>query len=97
MGIAHEIGGGPANRERFKLPIHVRSRRQTWCQFGLLVIRKHSDDRNKRVRMFRVIPTVLVSERNNEIAFGRIFALTESGRDSVFDTIYDLCVKRYVV
>jgi hypothetical protein len=78
MRIAHEIGWEPANRERFKLPIHVRSRRQTWCQFGLLVIRKHSDDRNKRVRMFRVIPAVLVSERNNEIAIAQIVAFTKA-------------------
>ena len=53
--------------------------------------------RDERVRMFRVIPAVLVSERNDEIAISRTIALTKAGRDSGFDTIYDLGVKRHVV
>src|SRR5260370_23415054 len=96
-GIAHEIERQPAVGEGFKFPILVPSRFEARGQFGLLVIRKNSDDRDKRVRMFRVIPAIFVSERNDEIAIARIFALTKSGRDSDFDTIYDLCLRRYVV
>ena len=47
--------------------------------------------------MFRVIPAILVSKRNDEIAIARTIALTKAGRDSGFDTIYDLGVKRHVV
>ena len=90
MGIAHEIVWQPADGEGFKFPILVPSRFEARRQFGLLVVRKHSDDRDKRVRMFRVIPAVLVSERNDEIAIARTVALTKAGRDSGFDTIYNL-------
>ena len=92
MGIAHEIVRKPADGESFKLPVLVLSRLEARRQFGLLIIRQHSDDREKRVRMFRVVPAVFVSKRNDEIPIARITALTKAGRDSGFDTIYDLRV-----
>jgi len=63
----------------------------------LLIIRQHSDDRDKRVRMFRVIPAVFVSKRNDEIPIARIIALTKAGRDFGFDTIYDLRVEGHII
>ena len=97
MGIAHEIVRKPADGEGFKLPILVLSRFEARRQFGLLVIRQHSDDRDKRVRMFRVVPAVLVSKRNDEIPISRISALTKAGRDFGFDTIYDLRVEGHII
>ena len=47
--------------------------------------------------MFRVVPAVFVSKRNDEIPIARIIALTKAGRDFGFDTINDLGVKRHVV
>ncbi len=47
--------------------------------------------------MFRVIPAVLVSERNNEISFTRQRAVTEARCDLGFDMIHNLGVKRHVV
>jgi hypothetical protein len=47
--------------------------------------------------MFRVVPAVLVSIRNDEIPIARISALTKAGRDLGFDTIHDLGVKRRIV
>ena len=70
---------------------------ETRRQLGLLIIRKDSNDRDKRVRMFRVIPAVFVSKRNDEIPIARIIALTKAGRDFGFDTIYDLRVERHIV
>ena len=70
---------------------------ETRRQLGLLVIRKHSNDRDKRVRKFRVIPLVLISKRNDEIAIARISALTKASRDFGFDTIYDLSVEGHII
>src|SRR3984893_11627007 len=60
MGIAQEIVRQPANRKRFKFPIPIPSQFETRRQLGLLIIGKNSNDRDKRVRKFRVIPAVLV-------------------------------------
>ena len=97
MGIAHEIMRKPADGEGFKLPILVLSHLEASRQFGLLVISQHSDDRDKRVRMFRVVPAVLVSKRNDEIPIARIISFTKAARDFGFDTIYDLPVERHIV
>ncbi len=47
--------------------------------------------------MFRVVPAVFVSKRNDEIPIARITALTKAGRDFGFDTIYDLRVEGRIV
>jgi hypothetical protein len=47
--------------------------------------------------MFRVIPAVFVSKRNDEIPIARIIALTKAGRDFGFDTIYDLRVEGHII
>ena len=47
--------------------------------------------------MFRVVPAVFVSKRNDEIPIARVTALTKAGRDFGFDTIYDLRVERHIV
>ena len=82
-----------ASNSRFLYFRSLEARRQ----FGLLIIRQHSDDRDKRVRMFRVVPAVFVSKRNDEIAIARIIALTKAGRDFGFDTIYDLRVEGHII
>ena len=47
--------------------------------------------------MFRMVPAVLVSKRNDEIPIARIIAFTKAARDFGFDTIYDLRVERHIV
>ena len=47
--------------------------------------------------MFRVVPTVFVRERNDEISIARVTALTKAGRDSGFDAIYYLRVEGRIV
>jgi len=47
--------------------------------------------------MFRMVPAVFVSKRNDEIAIAGIIALTKAGRDFGFYMIYDLGVKLHVV
>jgi hypothetical protein len=47
--------------------------------------------------MFRVVPAIFVSKRNDEIAIARTPALTKAGRDFGFDTINDLRVERDVI
>src|ERR1700730_1973218 len=97
MGIAQEIVRQPADGKRFKFPIPISSKFETRRQLGLLIIRKDSNDRDKRVRKFRVIPAVLVSKRNDEISLARVTALTQAGRDFGFDTIYDLRVEGHII
>src|SRR6266513_1303592 len=47
--------------------------------------------------MFRVVPAVFVSKRNDEIAIARAPGLAQASRDFGFDTIYDLLVERHVI
>jgi hypothetical protein len=47
--------------------------------------------------MFRVVPAVFVSKRNDEIPIARITALTKAVRDFGFDTIYDLPVEGHII
>jgi hypothetical protein len=47
--------------------------------------------------MFRVVPAVLVSKRNDEIPIAPVNALTKAGRDLGFDTTYDLRVKGPII
>jgi hypothetical protein len=47
--------------------------------------------------MFRVIPAVLISEGNDEVAIARQSALAKTGRDFGFDPIYDLGVEGLIV
>src|SRR6266576_1990459 len=61
------------------------------------MIGKNSNDRDKRVRKFRVVPAILVSKRNDEIPLARVTALTKAGRDFGFDTIYDLRVEGHII
>ena len=47
--------------------------------------------------MFRMVPAVFVSKRNDEIAIAGIIALTNAGRDFGFDMIYDLRVEGHII
>ena len=47
--------------------------------------------------MFRVVPAVLVSKRNDEIAIARAPGLAQASRDLGFDPIYDLIVEWHVI
>src|ERR1043166_6143693 len=47
--------------------------------------------------MVRMIPAVLVSERNDEVAIARAPGLAQASRDLGFDTIYDLIVERDII
>lgn len=97
MRITHEIARQPADGKGLKLPILVGSLLQARRQLGLLIVRKDSNDRDKRVGKFRVVPAVLVRKRNDEIAIVGIRALAQAGRDLGFDPIYNLRVKRVIV
>jgi len=47
--------------------------------------------------MFRMVPAVFVSKRNDEIAIAGIIALTKAGRDFGFYMIYDLRVEGHII
>ena len=47
--------------------------------------------------MFRMVPAVFVSKRNDEIPIVLIIALTKAGRDFGFDMIYDLRVEGHII
>lgn len=47
--------------------------------------------------MFRVVPAVFVSKRNDEITIARARGLAQATRDLGFDAIYDLIVERDII
>src|SRR5687768_8208488 len=47
--------------------------------------------------MLRVVPAVLVSKRNDEIAIARALGFAQASQDLGFDAIYDLLVEWQVI
>src|SRR6516225_1672982 len=97
MGIAHKIGRQPADVIGFKLPALVGSRSKAGRHFGCLVLGKDANDRDKRVGIFRVVPFILISKRDDEIAVVVQWTLAKVRRDFGFDPVYNLTVKRQII
>ncbi len=97
MRVAQEIARQPANGKGLKLSVLVFPCGEARRQLGLLIIRQDANDRNKRMRKFRIVAGVLIGKRNDKTAIVRIGAFTQASRDFGFDAIYDLRVQRQII
>ncbi len=97
MRIGREIVRQPADGKRLKFSILVSPSLKTRSQFGLFVIGEDTNDRHERVRNSRVIPLVLISKRNDEIAIVRILAIPQPSQDFGFNAVCDLFVERHII
>src|SRR5208282_635406 len=64
---------------------------------GLLSVAEHAYHRDERVRKLRVIPSALVSERNNKIAVLCIYALSQARFNLRLDAVDDLLEQRHII
>jgi hypothetical protein len=85
--ISIEIVRQPADCKCFKIPVLESPSSESRSEAGLLAVGQHAYHRDERVGKFRVIPFVLVSERNNEIAVLSILAFSQARCNLGLDTV----------
>ncbi len=90
MRISIEIVRQPTDCKCFKIPVLVSPSSESGSEAGLLAVGWHADNRDERVRKVRVIPSVLVSERNNKIAVLSVLAFSQARCNLGLDAVHDL-------
>jgi len=90
--ISIKIVRQPADGKCFKISVLESPSSESRCEAGLLAVGEHAYHRDERVRKLRVIPFVLVSERNNKIAVLCILALSQARCNLGLDAVDDLLV-----
>jgi len=92
MRICIKIVRQPTDCKCFKISVSESYSSESRRQTGLLAVAEHAYDREERVRRLRVIPLVLVGERNNKIAVLHIPTLSQARGNLSLDAVDDLPV-----
>jgi hypothetical protein len=90
--ISIKIVRHPADGKCFKISFLESRSPESRCEAGLLAAGEHAYHGDERVRKLRVIPFVLLSERNNKIAVLHIPALCQARGNLGLDAVDDLPV-----
>src|SRR5260221_1563888 len=90
--ISIKIVRQPADRKCSKIAVLESPSSESRCEARLPAVSEHAYHRDERVRKLRVIPFVLVSERNNKIAVLCILALSQARCNLGLDAVDDLLV-----
>src|SRR5258708_5499554 len=88
--ISIKIVRHPADGKCFKISVLESVSSESRCEAGLLAVGENAYYREERVRKLGVIPLILVSERNNEIAVLPIWALSQARGYLGLDAVDDL-------